>query len=326
MNANESYKNIDTIIMEEIKNSIQSLPFHRYPDSESVSLRQAYTKIVNRQVEECIAGNGSDELLGLMIALHIKQGKTLYTLAPDFSMYDYYVSMNEGSILKYKCSIHDTFDVKAFIAQGKQNKVDLIIFSNPNNPTARKLSVVQIQSILEAFASIPVIVDEAYIDFCEGSMLDYIDAYSNLYVTRTLSKAYALAGIRCGFLLSNASNIAVINQYKVPYNVNSVTQSIASIALQHHALFMTRIEEIKQARDDFYHAYLQINPSWMTLYPSETNYIYGICSNKPLFFKALQKQGIQIRDYADDTFRITIGSKEENAMLLTIIAQLSKEK
>ncbi len=325
LNANESYRNLEDTIISEIREAIDTIDFNRYPEDENINIRSAYASLIQKQATQVIAGNGSDEMLGLMISLFIKQGKKLFTLSPDFSMYDYYVSIQGGEMVKYHYGINDTFDVEAFIKQGTQEAIDLIVFSNPNNPTGRLIKQNELKQILEAFSNIPVIIDEAYADFCEETMLDYIDEYDNLYVTRTLSKAYAMAGVRCGFLISNKKNIDYIKTYKVPYNVNVVTQTIVKIALKHTVLFEQRIEEIKCSREALYEAYTNIQDPCITLYPSTANYLYGTTKYKEQLFIALDKAGITIRNYEDDSIRITIGSKQQNEKILEIIRQISKE-
>lgn len=319
LNANESYKNLSEKIIEEIQVAIGHVLFHRYPEDSNQELVNAYATYIKKDAECIMAGNGSDEMLGTIIGLTMKEGKKLYTLSLDFSMYDYYTSMHNGEMLKYPYSIDEEFDVDDFIKVGKDNKVDMILFSNPNNPTGRVIAQKDLIKIVEAFDDIYVIIDEAYADFDDTTMLDYIDTYKNLLVTRTLSKAFALAGIRCGFMIGNKEVIKTIKAYKVPYNVNRMTQLVGTIVLQHTDEILENIEEIKRERDAFYDAYLKINRDDIQLYPSHTNYLYGKSKNKNAFLKALKEKNIVIRNYDDDSFRITIGSNKMNQIILDVI-------
>ncbi|NBK97930.1 MAG: histidinol-phosphate aminotransferase family protein [Erysipelotrichia bacterium] len=319
LNANESYKNIEKVVVDEIKEAITTLNFHRYPEDRSMHLVKAYANYINKKKDCIIAGNGSDEMLGLLIGLNIKEGKKLYTFSLDFSMYDYYVSMHNGEVVKYAWKMEEDFDVDDFIRVGKMNQVDMIVFSNPNNPTGRVIAQEDLLKIVEAFADIVVVIDEAYADFDETTMLDYIESYPHLFVTRTLSKAFALAGIRCGFLIAQQATIKKILPYKVPYNVNAMTQLVGSIVLKHSDLIRANIEEIKKARDHFYKQFQTLNKKEITLYPSKTNYLYGTSSRKADFMRCLQEKQIVIRDYHDDSFRITIGSTQQNQLVLDVI-------
>lgn len=320
MNANESYENVDATYLQEIQEAMASIAFNRYPDDDCTALREAYGNYINISPEHILAGNGSDEMLGLIISLTIKQGKKLFTLSPDFTMYDYYTSMANGELVKYAYDVEATFDVEDFIEQGRRQKIDMILFSNPNNPTGKEICQSDLLKIVEAFPRCPVVIDEAYADFSEQSMLQYIDTYQNLMVLRTMSKAFGMASIRCGFLITGTCAMSQIRPFKVPYNVNSMTQAIACIALAHTQHTKTFLENVKTARDAFYQEYKACALKDIVLYPSCANYIYGKTTKKQSFLNALALHDISIRDYSDETtFRITIGTKAQNDLVLKCI-------
>lgn len=319
LNANESSKNLADNILKEIQEAIVKIDFNRYPDDHCESLCKAYAKYVKLDPKQVMVGNGSDEMLGLLIGLNISSNKKLYTLSPDFSMYDYYVGMHNGTMLKYKKGVDDHFDVDDFIAYGKENEVDMVLFSNPNNPTGKVLPQETLCKIVESFADKYVIIDEAYVEFDESSMLTYLNRYENLLITRTLSKAFSLAGIRCGFLLGNIQTMTKLKPFKVPYNVNSVTQCVAEIVLSHQDEIIKEINQIKQRREKMYQAYKELKRDDITLYESKANFFYGKSRKKKKLMQAFQQAGIVIRDYDDDSFRISIGSDEENQKVLEVL-------
>ena len=174
LNANESSVNLPLAIREEIAQAIQETAFNRYPQDDYMALREAYARYLQLQPEQIIAGNGSDEMLGLMIGLYIGKGKKLYTLAPDFSMYDYYCGMHDGEMCRWTIKPGEAFDTEGFIAYGRQEQVSMVLFSNPNNPTGGSIPKPELCRIVEAFADIPVIIDEAYAEFDDSSMIDII--------------------------------------------------------------------------------------------------------------------------------------------------------
>ena len=323
LNANELYCNISQEILEEIQCEISKLSFNRYPDETNAMLIQAYAKVMELDENCILAGNGSDEMLGLMIGTFLGKGKTLYTLSPDFSMYDYYASMHEAELLKFPCEADGSFSIDAFIEQGREQQVDMILFSNPNNPTGHALCNHDLERIVEAFPTIPVIIDEAYGEFAKESMLTIFHRFPNLYVTRTLSKAYGLAGARLGFLISNQRNIKQLKGNVVPYNISSITQSVGTVVLRHASTYQPFIEEIKNARDELYERVKDLHQ--VTFYPSQANYLYGRSDKKALLIAFFEREGIIIRTYADDSFRITIGSKEENALVEQVLQTFEKE-
>lgn len=324
LNANELYKNISQEILEEIKEEISKLAFHRYPDETNRELIDAYAKVMDIDSDCILAGNGSDEMLGLLIGTFLGKGKTLYTLSPDFSMYDYYASMHEAELLKFSCAEDGSFSLYDFIEYGRENTVDMILFSNPNNPSGHALSNCELKEIVEAFPTIPVIIDEAYAEFAEESMLSLLEVYPNLYVTRTLSKAYGLAGARLGFLLSNRDNIKQLRANVVPYNISSITQKVGVVVLRHALEYQPIIKEIIMERNRLYERLKNLKR--VTFYPSHANYLYGRCAQKALLMDMFEKEGIVIRTYADDTFRITIGTKEENALVEAVLQTFEKEE
>ena len=215
----------------------------------------------------------------LMIALYIGEGKKLYTLSPDFSMYDYYVGMHNGTVVRYPRKAEETFDTEDFIAKGKAEKVDLVLFSNPNNPTGQIIKKKDLCRIAAAF-DCPVIIDEAYGEFADDTMIDQLDRYENLFVTRTLSKAFALAAVRCGFLIGNKAAMKKIRSCKVPYNVNTMTQCAAQIVLSNRDELLKRRDEIIQERSRMEQACARYDTDLLRIYPSHANFFYGRSSRK----------------------------------------------
>ena len=217
INGNESCKNIEKNELDEIIKEIKKINFNRYPDDESLNLRKAYAEVVGIGEENVIAGNGSDEMISLIINYQITKKKVVLTINPDFSMYDFYTSLNEGVVKKYNTENDGSFSVDRFIEYGRRVNPNLIIFSNPNNPTGHVISNDEIIFILEAFKDILIVVDEAYYEFYGQGMIGYIEKYKNLIVTRTLSKAWGLAALRIGFLIANKH---LINKLRINKTLN----------------------------------------------------------------------------------------------------------
>lgn len=318
LNANESSVNLPLAIRKEIAEKMMTLDFHRYPEDEASALCAAYGEYMGVLPTQVIVGNGSDEMLGLLVSMFIHKGEKLYTLTPDFSMYDYYVSMHEGEIVRFPRKADADFDVEAFIAKGKEEQVKMILFSNPNNPTGQMIEKKDLCRIVESFTC-PVVIDEAYGEFMGETMIDEINRYENLYVTRTLSKAFAFAAGRCGFLIGNEKAIEKLRPYKVPYNVNSMTQCAALIILSHKEELLSQCELIKQEREQMIKECQEFNSDVLTIYSSFANFLYGRSSKKSQLLALFEQHGITIRNYADDTFRITVGTPKENDKVLNIL-------
>lgn len=322
LDGNESYIALDEKYIFKIMTSIKGIELNRYPETEGIKVIESYAEYANVKVENIIVGNGSDEMLALVISATIASGKKLLTLNPDFSMYDFYTSLNGGQIIKYKGNEDGSFNVKDFIKCGIDNSVDLIMISNPNNPTGFALENEGVIEILKAFPNIKVVIDEAYYEFNKESVVEYINEYKNLLVTRTLSKAWGLAAIRVGFLIGNEELITQLNNYKVPYNVSSLSQIIAENVIRDSKRVRLNSDLIIKEREKlFLKLKLLEKESSLEIkfYKSAANYIFGRTNYKEALIKALNNKGIVIRSFYDDSFRITVGSEFDNNKVVETI-------
>lgn len=325
LNANECSNNLNETLMTEVKDVIEQVSFNRYPDNDQTELLEAYAKVIGLSKDNLLAGNGSDQMLGLMIGTFLSKGKSLYTFDPDFSMYDYYASSYEADIQKFTLNDDGTLDIDAFINEGVKKEVDLVMFSNPNNPTGNCLSLEEIKKILNGFKDIPVVVDEAYIEFAdEDSSINLIHEYDNLYVTRTLSKAYSLAGLRVGFLVSNEKNMKLMKERAVVYALNALSMKVATVVLSHSKEFLEEADRTRLRRNEMYEKVKDYKKVYF--WKSQANFLHGRSDNKQKLLDLFQEKGIVIRDYrGKDTFRITIGTEEENAEVLEVLERFEEE-
>jgi histidinol-phosphate aminotransferase len=315
LDNNEIYLEMNETILMKMKSCLINTELHRYPTNEMKTIKELYARYAKTQSENIIVGNGSDEMLELVVSKVIKQGKKALTLGPDFVMYDFFVSRFGGELKKYDISKTMNFDVDAFIKVGKKEKVDLIIFSNPNNPTGIGIKLEDVVTILESFKDKVVLIDEAYYEFYGKTVIPYINKYKNLIVTRTLSKAWGLASLRVGFLITNEENICELLNYKIPYTISSFSQNIASIVLEYPENVINNAKKIIEQREELYKSLKEIQKSAamnIVFYPSRGNYIYGRTPHKDALIKGLEDNGIIIRNFIDDTFRITVGSPMQN--------------
>lgn len=160
-----------------------------------------------------------------------------------------------------------------------------------------------------------ILVDEAYYEFYGETMIPYINKYKNLIVTRTLSKAWGLAALRIGFLITNEDNVEELLNYKVPYTISTYSQNLASIALKYPERVVNNAKQIVDQREKLYEALKQVEKNAamnIEFYPSKANFIYGRTNHKEALINGLKDNGISIRNFNDDTFRITVGSPLEN--------------
>lgn len=336
LNANESSENLSGRLIQEIQEMLPDVLFNRYPADGSPFLKEAYGRVIGFPVECLIAGNGSDQMLQLLITRFISEGDTLFTLTPDFGMYDFYVSAMHGTIQRYDLLEERRFDVDRFIEQAKASNPKLVLFSNPNNPTGIMISAKEVRRIAEALWPVPVAVDEAYMEFGEGSALDLLrdKKLSNLYVTRTLSKAYGLAGLRVGFLISNPENIAALDPYRPVYNLSTLSAMTAALVLSHASEFEEKIARTIKERERIQQALGSMEA--VDFIPSSANFIFLSSSEKDPDLRKqktaeladfFEQDGLTIRDYpGKDYLRITVGLPEENDRSLETLKRFNRKE
>lgn len=327
LNGNE---NPVTCGEEELKNIISKLvklDLNRYPNTNGDEVREAYANILGLTKENLIIGNGSDEMINLVISKNISKGDKVLTLTPDFTMYDFYTDLNDGNLIRYNIDLENGIDIDNFINKGLEENVKLVIFSNPNNPTGYSFKIDEIKKILNAFRDKVVLVDEAYFEFYGETMVPFINEYDNLIVTRTLSKAWGLAAIRVGFLISKAENIKKLEKYKTPYNVNSISQEIAIEVLKDEKRFRENLNMIINEREALYKSLLDIQEIAnekdidIKFYKSNANFIYGRFKEKNKIINILNRNDILIRNFNDEGFRITVGLPSENKKVLDLVKE-----
>ena len=325
LDSNEIYMDMDENILMKMKSSLTSIDLHRYPTNNMEEIKNLYAKYIKVNPNNIIVGNGSDEMIELVVSSVIREGKKALTLGPDFVMYDFYVSRFGGELKKYNISDKMKFNLEEFIIKGRNENVDLILFSNPNNPTGIGIDLKDICMVLEEFKDKTVLVDEAYYEFYGESMIPYINKYKNLFVTRTLSKAWGLAALRIGFLITNEDNIEELLKNKTPYTISSYSQNLASIVLRYPNRVIENAKKIIEQREILFKNLKELQKNGalkIEFYPSKGNFIYGRTPHKEVLMKGLANNGIRIRDFNDDTFRITVGSPMENRKVVEGIKKI----
>jgi histidinol-phosphate aminotransferase len=220
------------------------------------------------------------------------------------------------------------FDTNLFIEEAKSDGGGIIFLAFPNNPTGNCFKKESVLRLIKEADSL-VIIDEAYYDFSGETFLPAISDYENLIILRTFSKAFGLAGLRIGYLVSNPEIVRYLFKVKLPFNVNIFSQKVASILLENVELLKDRIKEIIDEREELY-AYLRklngIHP-----YPSRCNFILFRTLTTPAskVFDCLAGDGILIRDVSDEgllknCLRVTIGSPHENRIFKEKISEIFK--
>ena len=250
---------------------------------------------------------------------------SIITLPPSYGMYDVLANLNAVENLQVPLSSDFQLEVDAILATIKA-QTKLLFICSPNNPSGNTVDRIAIERLLNGFQGL-VVIDEAYIDFTENSSwLQSLNAYPNLIVTQTLSKAYGLAGIRLGICYASEEIIAVLNKIKPPYNINTLTQDAALKALQNKDIVSDQITTVLKERSRLIKAFKTYD-FIKKIHPSEANFILIKVDDANKRYDELIKKGIVVRNRSsqlncENCLRITVGTPSENAQLLTLLKTL----
>lgn len=323
LDANESFLSLPTNVMSKMMDAFAYTAFNRYPDPLAVDVCRMFAQYHKIRPENVTAGNGSDELISVLMTAFLMKGDTVLTLSPDFSMYRFYSSLVEVRCVDVVKKSDLTIDVDELISVSNQTGAKMILFSNPCNPTSVGLTREQVRKIIRSVSAL-VVLDEAYMDFWDQSLIQEAEQYDNLVVLRTCSKAFGLAALRLGFAVANRTITAALQAVKSPYNVNSVTQSAAAAVLSYPKTLNRAIEKMIDSRKGLSQGLQQLldkNPGRFLLYPSCTNFVLIRLTDARAVYEKLLSEGIAVR-LMGDTMRITAGSPAENAELLTVLERI----
>ena len=316
LNANECFNNLGFETRKEIGKVIENSIYNRYPDPEALKVCDLYAKYANVKSINVMAGNGSDECIQIIAHTFLNTGDKVAMQSPDFSMYGLYTKVAGGIPIEFPLGSELELDVEGFISMANNEKVKIVFLSNPNNPTGNIIKRENIIKIIEGCKCV-VVIDEAYFEFYGESVLDKIDTYENLIVLRTCSKI-GLAAIRLGFMITNNLLMSELKKVKPPYNVNSITQSIACVILKNPEIIYNNVRNILAERVYLWDKLSNIYG--IKLYKAKANFILIEVPNALKIKAKLLKQSINVRSFTSgkliNCLRITIGSREENDCLL----------
>lgn len=327
INANENYLNVLTIpgVKEELIQALDTFRPQIYPKPMSDDIREALADYIGAKPENFIVGNGGDEMISYLLGAFLDPGDQILIHSPTFDMYELGAETLGASAIKVKDLPGYRRDQKGLLETVRRYQPKVTVICNPNNPTGDLLPRAFIEEVLKVADNI-VFVDEAYMEFAQKeSVIDLIDTYPNLIVLRTLSKAFALAGMRCGYLAADEALIEAIAKIKAPYNLNAFTQLFAPIVIRHREdIFKVRYA-ICVERDRLYAAMKEI--PGVTVYPSCTNFLLvQVDKKQEEIFEALRRKDILVKIYRNSQdipngFRISVTTKNVDDVLISVFRE-----
>ncbi len=313
-------------LMAEWLSELKHCPINRYPDPTARALTQ-----VLRQHDAIpddfgiLLGNGSDEIIQLLLTA-LPMGSTVMSVAPSFVMYKQISAALGLSYVSVSLSAENfALDLPAMLAVIEQQQPSALFLAYPNNPTGNLFDSDALDAIINASQGL-VVIDEAYAPFADASFLARLDRYDNVVIMRTLSKL-GLAGLRLGYLIAVPKLIEYWDRIRLPYNINSLTQVSARLALSHKAIFQAQTQQICAQRTWLYQQLSAING--ITPYSSAANFI--LFKTQPgqadSIFSALKAQGVLIKNLNSqqglltDCLRVTVGTEVENQAFLKALVK-----
>jgi histidinol-phosphate aminotransferase len=327
LNVNENTHPVPPEVADDILDAVALAlrDVNRYPDREFTALREGFADYLGFGLtrEEIWAANGSNEVLQHVLQAFAGPGRTAFGFAPTYSMYPL-LTRGTGATWTAGTRSHDfTVSAESAASQVEAAAPDVVFLCAPNNPTGTPMSLEVIEAVYDATPGI-VVVDEAYQEFAprtEPSALALLPGRERLIVSRTMSKAFAFAGARVGYLAADAAVVDALRLVRLPYHLSALTQAAATAALRHAPTMLRMVEEIVAQRD-------RISATLPALgyepYESSTNFVlFGGVDDPAATWQALYDRGVLIRDVGiAHHLRVTAGTEAETTAFLDSLASV----
>lgn len=317
LDANEGNKDLFKDLIKDIGDDFY---LNLYPDDNYTQLKEAIVNYIGCKIENISVGNGSSELLDLCVKTFVDTNELILSLDPTFSMYSIYAKIVNSRYIGAGEGNDFTINVDDVIKSIKENNPKLTIICNPNNPTGTTIKRDDVLRIVKSTDNV-VIVDEAYMEFSNESVVDEIENYDNLIVVKTMSKAFSMAGIRTGYLIANEELVKTIEKVRPPYNLNSISALLATKALKQKDKMLSYVENLKVEREKIYEKLLDMG---VKAYKSGANFVFFSSKVDNLAEKLIDND-VLIRKFGgklDNYYRVTVGSPKENEAFLDAMKKI----
>lgn len=320
--ANESCLPLPEELLTELAEVTRQIDYNRYPDPYATELCSAFAAYYGIPAEQVTAANGSDELLALLTSCFLSAGDKLLTLTPEFSMYRFYAGLYEDISVVEEKDAALCINADAVIRRCREEQARMLLFSNPCNPTSLGLKREDVRRIIREVDAL-VVLDEAYMDFWDQTLLQDAADYDNLVILRTASKAVGLAALRLGFAVAGETITRALRAAKSPYNVNALSQAIGATVYRHADLLRERTALLVAYREDLQKRLEELTV-FTKVYPSVTNFVYAETPAAKPLYEALLKQSIAVR-LMGNALRITAAAPEDHQKIAAVIESFQKE-
>lgn len=316
LNVNENPYPPSRAVIDDIAAAVSDAAggMNRYPERDAIALRDDLARYLGHGLtgEQIWAANGSNEVMTHVLGAFGGPGRSALTFAPSYSMYPEYARNSHTEWLTVPRSADFSIDVDLALRSIAELRPDVILVASPNNPTGTRATLDQLRALCDAAPGV-IVIDEAYGEFARPgtpSALELLPEYPRLAVTRTMSKAFAFAGGRLGYLAAAPAFVDALRIVRLPYHLSAVTQAVARVALAHAPEMLKQVEAIRAERDSI--------QSWLVetgleVAESDANFVlFGRFADRHRVWQLLLDRGVLIRETGPHGWlRVSVGTPEE---------------
>ncbi|WP_414578184.1 histidinol-phosphate transaminase [Anabaena sp. CCY 9402-a] len=323
LNSNENAYPPSPAALEALKN-IDSESLRRYPEPFGGQFRQAVSQVLGVPSDWVIVGNGSDEILSIVIRACAEPGRKVVYPMPTYVLYRTLTEMQAAEILEIPYAEDYSLPVAELIAADGA----VTFIASPNSPSGHVVPKDDLRKLASSLSGV-LVIDEAYADFADENALDVVQEYENVIVIRTLSKGYSLAGLRLGFGIANPKLLPGLFKVKDSYNIDAIACAVGTAAITDQAYKNACIAKIKASRHKLMQDLKQLG---FRVWDSQTNFllVQPPQNNAEYLYQKLKAQKILIRYFPqpglDDKLRITVGTDEQNQALVKALSGQETKK
>ena len=334
LNVNENPYPPSPDVVADVASAVAATAGHlnRYPDRELTELRAALATYLSSDApglrpEQVWAANGSNEVMLQLLQAFAGPGRTALGFAPTYSMYPEYARVTNTRWVVGHREDDFTLDLDHARAQVEEHRPAVVLLPSPNNPTGTALPPAAITALCDAVGDGLLVVDEAYGEFRRDgtpSALELLPRHRNLVVTRTMSKAFALAGARLGYLAAAPEICDALRIVRLPYHLSAVTQAVAIAALRHAPELLGKVADLRAERDA---CVAWLRGQGLSVADSDANYaLFGIFADRHAVWQALLDRGVLVRETGPAGWlRVSVGTPEEMGTFRKALTEVLEE-
>lgn len=321
LDFNENTVGCSPRVLERLRN-LTGEDIVRYPVRDAVEPLVA--EHLSISPEELLLTNGTDEAIHLVCETYLETGDEALIVVPTFAMFEIYASATGARVISIPAGDDFAFPTETVLS-GITERTRFIAWANPNNPTGAFVPICDLLRIAQAAPNAAVLIDEAYFEFCGETAIPSWREASNLFVSRTFSKAFGMAGLRIGVLMGDQQQMKMLRRASSPYNLNSVALACLPDAIADHLFVESYVADVKAGRRELES---ELAAWGIRYWPSRANFVLMyLGENCKPFIREMRQRRILVRDRSNDhgckdCIRITLGSREHNAQMLSALRQV----